>query len=49
MVRGGCVVGVIIEVVAAVIIVVDVKSVDVGIMVDVVSATVEPVQKYKPI
>ncbi len=47
--KGGCVVGVIIEFVAAIIIVVVVKSVDVGVVVDVVSATVTPDQKYKPI
>ena len=47
--KGGCFLVVIIEVVAAVIIVVVVKIVDVGVMVDVVSDTVTPVQKYKPI
>ena len=47
--KGGCVVGVIIELVSAVIVVVVVKSADLGVMVDVVSDTATPVQKYEPI
>ena len=47
--KGDCVVGVIIELVAAVIGVVVVTSADLGVMVDVVSDTATPVQKYKPI
>ena len=47
--NGGCVVGVITEVVVADIIVVVVKVVDVDVVVQVVSDTATPDQKYKPI
>ena len=48
--KGGCVVGVIIEVVvAAIVVIAVVKVVDVAVKVDVVSDTATPVQKYKPI
>ena len=43
----GCVVGAIIEVIVAVVAVVDVKVVDIGFMVEVVSDTSTHCQKYK--